>query len=73
MKICPVCLGEFKNLGSHMKKHSASSQVREQGKDEEAQLQKADEETQPEQKAVRPIDRFNRNVVFQGQSGMIRR
>jgi hypothetical protein len=70
MKTCPECGGQYKNLGSHMKMHNASIQAREQA-DEEAKPQKADEEAQP--KAVRPIDRLNRKVVYQGQSGIIRR
>lgn len=74
MKICPECGGEFKNLGSHMKKHSASINVREQAEDEE-RLQEANEKgiQATKEDAVRPIDRINRRVVFQGQSGIIRR
>jgi hypothetical protein len=63
MKICVDCGLEFKPKG-RQKLCGAC-------KGEEAKLQETDEEAQP--KEVRPIDRFNRKVVFQGQSGLIRR
>jgi hypothetical protein len=63
MKICTDCGHEFTPKGRQ--------KVCGECKHEEAKLQKTDEEAQP--KEVRPIDRLNRKVVFQGQSGLIRR
>jgi len=65
MKLCVDCGTPFKPKG-RQKLCGAC-------KDEERQLQKADEKENPRKETVRPIDRINRRVVFQGQSGIIRR
>ncbi len=70
MKTCLECGGSFKNLGAHMRKHSASKNLREEQNVQEAQEADA-EETKPQ----RPIERFktNRFVFGNGAGVMLRR
>lgn len=62
MKICVECGHEFKPKGRQ--------KICGECKNEGEKLQKTNEAEVPEQKAVRPLDRWRTNVVMPGQLGV---